>query len=400
MEMLYREGRLQVFLDEMAPEATANPSLTNHQKQRVKVVVETSAPTKTEPPKKTMLDKAGTEPIDVSELPKEKQDTGKIDLDNYLFQSEFDDNEVPTRNNPAPREEEAPQPDISPEAVQPLVYVSNGQTGDIRQRLQEFKPSRIIPYRLKFRTDYVTTQLDNGVLFDGLNSYSGVPQDFGYPPPGILLKANFKDLLEDYEFEGGVRVPTSFNGAEYFLIYNDKKKRLDKRYAVYYRRLRFTLDNTPPPIKYDNRIFLTQYQLRYPLDVFTSLRATATLRFDNSTMLSSDANTLQTPNMEEQRIGVKAEYVFDNTLDIALNVKNGTRYKVFGEMIKGLQVDLGQNNPQFKVKDGFMTVLGADFRHYQRLLKWSVLAGRLAGATSFGQQKILYMLGGTSAPRG
>ena len=42
-----------------------------------------------------------------------------------------------------------------------------------------------------------------------------------------------------------------------------------------------------------------------------------------------------------------------------------------------------------------MTVIGADFRHYQRLLKWSVLAGRLAGATSFGQQKILYMLGGT-----
>ena len=393
VEMLYREGRLHFYLDELKPEEVVNPGLSNHQKQRVQVV-ESPKPAKAEPPKKTVLDKVGNEPIDVNKLPKEKQDTGKIDLDNYLFQSEFDDDEVPTRTKPAPKEDMT-EPETAPEKVQPLVYISDAQADGLRQKLQEFRPSRIIPYRLQFRTDYVTTQLDNGVLFDGLNSYSGVPQDFGYPAPGILLKANFKDLLEDYEFEGGVRVPTSFNGAEYFLIYNDKKKRLDKRYAVYYRRLRFTLDNTPPPIKYDNRIFLTQYQLRYPLDVFTSLRATATLRFDNSTTLASDAPTLQAPNLEEQRFGIKAEYVFDNTLDIALNVKNGTRYKIFGEMIKGLQIDLGQNNPQFKVKDGFMTVIGADFRHYQRLLKWSVLAGRLAGATSFGQQKILYMLGGT-----
>lgn len=393
VETFQRNGKQEFFVAEVAPENIVNPSLTNHQRSRVQVV-EKPTPIQPEPPKKTMLDKVSNEPIDVSKLPKEKQDTGKIDVDNYLFQSEFDDDEVPTRTTPTPKKETQPEQDVSPETVQPLVYLSNGVEENQKQKIQEFRSSRIIPYRLKFRTDYVTTQLDNGVLFDGLNSYSGVPQDFGYPPPGILLKANFKDLLEDYEFEGGIRVPTSFNGAEYFLTYNDKKKRLDKRYAVYYRRLRFTLDNTPPPIKYDNRIFLTQYQLRYPLDVFTSLRATATLRFDNSTMLSSDAVTLQTPNLEEQRIGVKGEYVFDNTLDVALNVKNGTRYKIFGEMIKGLQVDLGEN-PQFDVKDGFMTVLGADFRHYQRILKWSVLAGRLAGATSFGQQKILYMLGGT-----
>ncbi|MBK9016324.1 MAG: hypothetical protein IPM82_20895 [Saprospiraceae bacterium] len=392
VEMQYREGRLHVFLGEMMPETLAIPSLSNHQKRRVQVVA-SPTPIKPEPPKKNVLDEAGNEPIDVSKLPKEKQDTGKIDLDNYLFQSEFDDDEVPTRTTPA-QKPSANQPEISPEVVQPLVYSPIGQEDGIQQTLQEFRPSRIIPYRLKFRTDYVTTQLDNGVLFDGLNSYSGVPQDFGYPPPGILLKANFKDLLEDYEFEGGVRVPTSFNGAEYFLTYHDKKKRLDKRWAAYYRRLRFTLDNTPPPIKYDNRIFLTQYQLRYPLDIFTSLRATATVRLDNSTLLSTDAATLNTPNSEEQRIGIKGEYVFDNTLDVALNVKNGTRYKIFGEVLKGLQVELGES-PQFKVNEGFMGVLGADFRHYQRLLKWSVLAGRLAGATSFGQQKILYMLGGT-----
>lgn len=408
-EMQQRDGRLHVFMGETKPAETINPKLTSLLHRKVKVVAEQPTP-KIDQPKENVLEEVGDQPIDVSNLPQEKQDTGKIDIDNYLFQSEFDDDEVPTRTTPAPKTAPVKPEEIAPEVVQPLVYLPViSEENSPRQKLQEFRSSRIIPYRLKFRTDYVTTQLDNGILFDGLNSYAGVPQDFGYPPPGILLKANFKDLLEDYEFEGGIRVPTSFNGAEYFLSYHDKKKRLDKRINTYYRRLRFTEDPNNPtsgitlppssnpssdPLKYENRIFLTQYQIRYPLDVFTSLRATATFRMDNSNFLASDDRTLKADALRTQRVGIKGEYVFDNTLDVALNVKNGTRYKIFGEMIKGMKVNLSEN-PEFKLNNGFMTVIGADIRHYQRLLKWSVLAGRLATATSFGQEKILYMLGGT-----
>jgi hypothetical protein len=384
-EMIFRDGTWQFFVGEMKPTDLSLPTFTGYQKRRVQVIGAVAP--QPEAPKPNVLEEVDDEPIDVSELPEEKLDTGKIDIDNYLFQSEFDNDEVPTKSTTKEPEKEEP-------VQQPLVYRSVTEEADPRKKVHEFRSSRIIPYRLKFRTDYVTTQLDNSLLFDGLSSFAGVPQDFGYPPPGILLKANFKDLFEDYEFEGGIRVPTSFNGAEYFLLMDDKKKRLDKRYAVYRRRLRFTVDNTPPPIKYDNTIFLTQYQVRYPLDIFTSIRGTATLRFDKTTWLATDASTLETPDMRAQRIGVRGEFVFDNTLDVALNTKNGTRYKVFAELVKGLQIDLGEN-PQLKANDGFMTVLGFDFRHYQRVLKWSVLAGRLAGATSFGKEKILYMLGGT-----
>ncbi len=383
-EMVFREGTWQLFVGEMKPTDLAIPVLTGFQMQRVKVM---ETPPQQPLPSNNVLEEVDDEPIDVEDLPEEKLDTGKIDIDNYLFQSEFDDHEVPNRTTTQEPEKKTP-------SQQPLVYRPTVEEADPRKKVHDFRSSRIIPYRLKFRTDYVTTQLDNSLLFDGLSSFAGVPQDFGYPPPGILLKANFKDLFEDYEFEGGIRVPTSFNGAEYFLLMDDKKKRLDKRYAVYRRRLRFTVDNTPPAIKYDNSIFLMQYQLRYPLDIFTSIRGTATLRFDKTTWLATDANTLRTPDLRSQRVGVRGEYVFDNTLDIALNTKNGTRYKFFVEVVKGLEVDLGQS-PEFKINDGVMTVAGFDFRHYQRVMKWSVLAGRLAGATSFGKEKILYMLGGT-----
>ncbi|MEO1259873.1 MAG: hypothetical protein AAFZ15_13860 [Bacteroidota bacterium] len=390
VQLFHRNGEWSVHLADFSPETAVVPTFTKYQQQKVKIL---SAPVleKEKVEIETTLEDSGTEPIDVSEVPREKQDTTPIDIDNYLFQSEFDDEEVPVVQKTDEPKTEAKVQDLQP----PVVYQAVEEEDDTK-KVHDFRSSRIIPYRLKFRTDFVTTQLDNGFLFDGLNTFAGVPQDFGYPPPGILLKANFKDLLEDYEFEGGVRIPTSFNGAEYFAFFHDKKKRLDKRYAVYRRRLRFTEEPAPPPIKYDNSTFLLQYQVRYPLDIFTSIRGSATARFDKTVVLSSDLGTLEFPTQRTQRFGVRGEYVFDNTLDVSLNIKNGTRYKFFAEVVKGFEVDLRENF-SFDVNDGFMTVLGLDARHYQRVLKWSVLATRLAGATSFGQEKILYMLGGTDS---
>lgn len=383
-QLFYEGPKPRIYFGTPLSTESINPDLTTYQRMRMAEKGQPGPQPVDSRPQQVMKE-VEKEPVDVETLPQEKQDTGKVDIDNYLFQSEFDETEVPTKK----KDEKAPVVVVPPPVYIP-VYTDTKKENQVHQ----FRPGRIIPYRLKFRTDYVTTQLDNSQLFDGLNSYAGVPQDFGYPPPGILLKANFKDLLEDYEFEGGVRVPTSFNGAEYFLIFKDRKKRLDKQYAVYRRRLRFTADPTPPTVKYDNIIVLGQYQLRYPLDVFTSIRGTATLRLDNTQTLATDLNTLEVPPQKSQRFGLRGEFVFDNTLDVSLNIKNGTRYKVFAELVKSFDISLASGT-SFSANEGFMTIVGLDFRHYQRVLKYSVLAGRLASATSFGKEKILYMLGGT-----
>jgi hypothetical protein len=41
-----------------------------------------------------------------------------------------------------------------------------------------------------------------------------------------------------------------------------------------------------------------------------------------------------------------------------------------------------------------MFVLGADFRHYQKIHRSMILALRIAGSTSFGQNKLIYYMGG------
>ena len=326
--------------------------------------------------------------------------------DGLLFQSEFPD--------PAyAEEEEKVEEPIAPSIVT-LTETNASPQGNVQNVTigQKFNPSRIIPYRLKFKTDLLTTTLDNSLLFGGLDNFAAEPQqttttptpnqdpnpNLGYanPPMGILLKTNVKDLFEDYQMEGGIRIPTRFNGAEYFIFFDDKKKRLDKRYAFYRRNLRLQDQLNPLTRIFERReetLHLGQYQVRYPLDIFRSVRGIATLRGDKRTKLATDSLTFVIPTERAQRLGLRLEYVFDNTLDISTNIKNGTRYKVFFEAVKKVEIDL-IDNFKFSFNDGWMGIVGFDARHYQRLDKRSILAMRVAGATSFGSEKILYYLGG------
>jgi hypothetical protein len=310
----------------------------------------------------------------------------------------------PKPGNDNSRTEPAPPPSPSADTMvptpprRPLKRTMDqfGKPGEI-VRLYSFK---IIPYRTRFRTDYVSTTMDNNQLFDGLQLYEGPQSRLQQPPPGVLLRANFKDLLENYVIEAGFRLPTTFNGAEYYLWMDNKKKRLDKRYVLYRRsittnRLRQapSLPSLPPDYQERTNTLLAQYELKYPIDVFTSLRATFGLREDKVRALGSDIVTLNIPDRAEQRASIRLAAVYDNSLDVDLNLKKGTRAKIYTDLIKGFAFNT-EPDWSLKLNNGFMTVVGIDARHYQMLDSRSQLAVRVAGATSFGSEKMLYIMGG------
>ncbi|MBK7632849.1 MAG: hypothetical protein IPJ13_00140 [Saprospiraceae bacterium] len=62
---------------------------------------------------------------------------------------------------------------------------------------------------------------------------------------GFLFKANVKDLLEDYALEGGVRIPTSFNGSEYFWYLTIKSRELIKGLPYIENPMNTTTQNEP-----------------------------------------------------------------------------------------------------------------------------------------------------------
>ncbi len=265
-------------------------------------------------------------------------------------------------------------------------------------RTYKFIRGRIKPSRLTFRVNYVKTEADNDPLFAGLNSFSANPNGFTRQPLGILFKGNIIDLFEDYSIEGGVRIPTSFNGTEYFATFQNRKNRLDRIASVYRRNRRleegfFDVLRPNSPRLVEENTLLAQYGVRYPLDVFRSLRATATIRRDRVQELPTELSALQNPPDNQQRIGARLEYVFDNTLNLATNMRMGTRYKVYADFYKSFNISFSEGG-ESGFEPGFLGILGFDARHYQRLDKRSILALRLAGATNFGGQKILYYLGG------
>lgn len=348
-------------------------------------------------PKKDTIPVTKVEPT-----PKPSKDTGKIDIDNYFFQSEFEDIEA---EKPV---EVVVDTDEGETIVKPTIAAIPVKKEE--PVIHEFRRSRIVPYQLKFSSNFVSTTLDNSLLFDGRIPFAGENQFYNFPTAGILLMGNIDDLFEDYRIQAGVRIPMTFNGAEYFVMVSDLSKRLDKRYSFYRRSVRESeaqvLFGQPTPVfPIGNYAYeattqtlsnLLEAQFKYPLDIFTSIRGTGTFRTDTRHFLADNLLTLEQESLQEQRIGAKAEYVFDNTLDVKMNIKNGTRYKIYSEVQKRFSVRLdSEEGLVTDFQDGWLGILGLDARHYQRLDKHSILAVRLSGATSFGDEKILYYLGGT-----
>jgi hypothetical protein len=89
-------------------------------------------------------------------------------------------------------------------------------------------------------------------------------------------------------------------------------------------------------------------------------------------------------NKYENWATVRGEFVFDNTINTGLNLYNGVRYKIFAEHFQ--QVDEQKTD---------LSVIGADFRYYQKIHRQIIWANRFAASTSFGQSKLIYYLGST-----
>lgn len=266
----------------------------------------------------------------------------------------------------------------------------NQPTGDFMDIVR----TQIVPYRWQFSVFESSFDVSNEILFDGLDSYAAEGGTYQRAPTGLLGKAVIKDLFEDYEFEGGIRFPPNFNGAEYYAIYRDKKHRLDKSLSLY-RKVQTERFPTGTGLqgggKYE--VLLGQAGVSYPLDFYNSLRAKFTLRQDKNIIKPTSIAELNTPPAISQRVGLKLEYVFDNSFIYNPNIRNGSRAKFYGEIMKKIELQLIEDF-NFNIGDGYLATFGVDARHYLPVLKHSILAVRVGAGISMGTEKILFYLGG------
>ncbi len=309
--------------------------------------------------------------------------TDKIDIEDYYFQSEFDF-----------EDEEYAEIEANNKNL-----VSS--TKDNERDKPLFVRTDIRKYFTQFSIDHVVSQFDNTLIFVPYENFNlSDPGGFGSPDLNAFFKFGITDLMENYRVIGGFRFPLGLNGTEYFLEYWNMKKRLDKK-VLFYRKAERNLylvdlpDFPDYPVTGKTTTHYAQYGLVWPFDANTSIRGYLGYRNDRLSFLATDRVSLALNDTYENWAHAKVELVFDNTLNIALNILNGTRYKIYLEMHKPFDAVITDQELDFSIKKtGLLGIFGGDFRHYQKVHRQIIWANRLATGLSFGSKKMIYYLGG------
>jgi hypothetical protein len=279
---------------------------------------------------------------------------------------------------------QSPFGNASADSLHRKMLVSQLQEGEVGSS-RVLGSSVLGTYHLKFSTDYLITQFDNSVLIDRYQPFTGGggPIYLEQPLNG-LIQVGVSDLMEDIKFTGGFQIPTNLDGSEYFLAFENFKHLVDWK-LQYYRKV---IDGVEQNSGYNEKLKTNLFEASavYPLDPVRSFRATLGYRMDNFVTLAMDPVSLSAPDYLKTYGEFHLEYVYDNTINPATNIWNGTRYKVYGEIFP--QLNTANRNGEFTFNTGF------DAREYVKIYKNFIWATRVAGDFSFGTQKVIYYMGG------
>ncbi len=355
-EVLFHNGLYKTYFYSMDSVNTKPLVLNNNFIINTKPVNDTlkEKPDNATPDTSTIIKRKKITPVFIEETPAdEKNKTDKIDINNYVF-------------NNQPR----------------IIIIAAKDT--IHHDTSVIKNPFILPKQQNADVEYSINQLTNQIDFNYFNtSYQpfmgGKSPIFINPGINLLLKIGITDLLENYRLTGGVNLSANLKDNEYYLSYDNLKKRLDKQ-VVFHRQV-ITDANEYSIINHNTKSLY--YSVKWPFSQVSSVKGTVYVKQDKATYLSIDDISLRRPDIKTIWAGFKAEYTFDNTRTKGLSLYYGTRYKFFAEYFRNVSE---QNND--------LTVLGFDFRNYQKIHKTFIWANRFAVSTSFGKSKLIYYMGG------
>ncbi|MCX6197911.1 MAG: hypothetical protein NTY88_01645 [Bacteroidetes bacterium] len=274
-----------------------------------------------------------------------------------------------------------------------------------------FRFSRVRPYFIRFMVDKVIAQVDNSIMVTRYQPFDPYNPQFNTQPVSFMFKFGITDLLENHKLYGGFALPFSGinSNSQYFITYENLTKRLDTKFTFFRKsygstatgRLPFTNTILPADysLPYSIKTNYAELQFNYALDVLSSLRFSFSFRNDKVVYKSIDTFSLHLPSISDNWLFFRAEYVFDNCMEVATNIRYGTRFKVFGEVhkefpTKNKNVSDRFDFPVVQFNNKVLGVFGFDLRHYQKVYKQIIWASRLAAGVSFGNAKMIYYLGG------
>lgn len=270
--------------------------------------------------------------------------------------------------------------------------------GELVVREAVLKNVKVYEYRPpKFFNDYLVSGFNNSVLVTRFQPYQGgqgpINLSNGDPFNG-MIRVGTSDLFEDWKFAGGIRINfPDLRNKEYLISAQYLKKRMD--YGLTYYR------NTIPDFgvqsnngSFNAKLFSNLYQatLSYPFSKIRSLRMNLGYRSDKY-VITVDGNpqSLVEPDYKQTYALGHIEYVHDDVSNPAMNIWNGLRWKAYFDYNMRISNSIappgGDDNPA-------MMNVGFDARHYLPIYRNIIWAVRAAADISWGDEKIVYYLGG------
>lgn len=269
-------------------------------------------------------------------------------------------------------------------------------TGDIVVKESVLKKAKVWEYRPpKFFNDYLVSGFNNNVLVTRFQPYAGgagpIQLSNGDPLNGIL-RVGTSDLMEDWKFAGGFRISPDLENNEYVFTSQYLKKRIDYGFTYYRSSQNGVGDAGGTP--FNLKLFSNLYQatVSYPFSKIKSLRLNAGVRSDKYVFLANDFNplSLKAPDIKDKFALTHLEFVHDDAITPALNIWNGLRWKVYMDV----NARISSTDTSGTKKHPTTFNFGFDGRHYLQIYRNVIWAVRVAGDFSWGNQKMIYYLGG------
>lgn len=257
--------------------------------------------------------------------------------------------------------------------------------------------AKLYPYNpIKFSADFGSASFSTTVLFNKYQPYGGGSGPImlsSNTPLNGLITLGTSDLMEDKRVLGGFKIGTNLKDNEWFVSYQNLKRRIDWGVS-YYRNVLGTDANIVDGqgnilVTYPGKMVTNFYMgnVSFPFDETKSIRLSSGIRSDLIAVSNLDQLSASFDNQSKIYSTTHLEYVHDNSLNKMNNIWNGLRYKTFidwNRQVRGLVEGVGATMFNF----------GFDARYYYPIYKNFIWAGRAAGDFSWGNQKIIYYLGG------
>ncbi|MFW5726300.1 MAG: translocation protein TolB [bacterium] len=267
-------------------------------------------------------------------------------------------------------EETVAQEDLSPdnfnfeeEKTDPVAQ--NSFLSRYRKLQRETRITGPLPYETRFSADNIVTSLTVDPL-----------RDFGFH-----VQVQMNDLLENHRFYGGIVQYVDLRSGNVFAEYEYIKNRIDYR-ARYERNGYFLEDGDRTVQKYTKNVF--EFGAALPFNITSRFEMSP---FYTNTNFIDLSQVTAVPGSESQSSnhfsGIRAGFVFDNTLVTGFKNFQGTKARAFFTHHQGMNdADLSFSN------------IEVDVRHYQKLWRDITFASRLFYGNFFGRNAQSYLLGG------